>query len=147
MTSVTARGPGYRARSACHTHSRALACHLDGGDVLAGLDAGPHRIADVTVSDEGPLIRLWVARSPMLADSSNSLLATLIGESVQVTDSGFSSLSDDQTTLHIRDLRTARELLADPALATAIRLHNARLVTMKNSREGEHIPELLDGVW
>lgn len=109
--------------------------------------AGGYFVADVTVSDEGPLIRLWVARSPMLADSANSLLATLVGESVQVTDSGFASLSDDQTTLHIHDLRTARDLLADPALATAIRLHIARLVTMKNARESEHIPELLDGAW
>ena len=109
--------------------------------------AGGYFVADVTVSEEGPLIRLWVARSPMLADSANSLLATLIGESVHVTDSGFTSLSDDQTTLHIHDLRAAQDLLADPALATAIRLHNARLVTMKNPREGEHIPKLLDGAW
>ena len=109
--------------------------------------AGGYFVADVTVSEDGPLIRLWVARSPMRADSADSLLATLIGESVQVTDSGFTSLSDDHATLHIHDLRTARELLADPALGTAIRLHNARLVTMKNSREAEHIPELLDGAW
>ncbi|MEH6621172.1 MAG: DUF262 domain-containing protein [Dietzia maris] len=109
--------------------------------------AGGYFVADVTISDDGPLIRLWVARSPMLADGANSLLAELIGESVQVTDSGFTSLSDDQTTLHIHDLRTAKELLADPALGTAIRLHNARLVTMKNAREAEHIPEFLDGAW
>ncbi|MBB1035744.1 hypothetical protein G6031_15340 [Dietzia sp. CQ4] len=88
-----------------------------------------------------------MARSPMLADGASSLLAALIGESVQVTDSGFTSLSDDQTTLHIRDLRTAQGLLTDPALGTAIRLHNSRLITMKNSREAEHIPELLDGAW
>lgn len=111
---------------------------------LWAITVGGVYCADFTIPNGEPTLRLFVARSPMLSSGGAASLATLIGESVEVLDDSIPSAGDDQVVLRISGFDTARALLTDPSLGTAIRLYNARMVTMKNAWAWSHVPALLD---
>lgn len=120
---------------------------LSRSNTLWALSIGGAYAADVTVEAGQVVTRLFVARSPMLDTRGGTLLSSLIGDEVEVTDDQIPSVGDDQVVLRLSNPDVVLKLLDEPAMGVAIRLYNARLVTMQNPWMTSHVPALLDGAW